>query len=177
MFAGSRFCAHCGAEVTREMEAGAKPLPCPRCKDEAMQSLLLGTTAVRECGACGGLWLDPQSLQRLVDKREEHTGVIHALSAAAPKSKVTQDVVKYLPCPICEKFMNRVNFARASGIIVDMCKEDGVWLDRGELRRIMEFVEAGGMTVSRQREQEKIAQANATAWFAALSGTGSQLKP
>lgn len=155
MFAGSRFCARCGAEATRE-QLDAKPLPCPRCKREEMQSLKLGTTTVHECGACGGLWLDPRSLQHLCDTREEHSSVVGALATRVPTSGAPLETIKYLPCPVCTKLMNRVNFAHSSGVIVDVCKTDGVWLDRGELNRVIDFVEAGGMTVSRQREREKL---------------------
>ena len=169
MFVGSRYCPQCGAEARRDADADATPLPCPRCKQEGMKSLRLGTTAVRECEACGGLWLDPPSLQRLVDDRKEHANVIHALNAVVPTSQTALDVVKYLPCPICKKLMNRVNFARSSGVIVDMCKEDGVWLDRGELRRVMEFVGAGGLTDSRQREAGQHARVTVTTWFSGLS--------
>src|SRR4051812_34973959 len=62
MFAGSRFCARCGAEARRELVAEDVALSCPRCR-EAMQALRLGGTTARECSACGGLWLDPASLQ------------------------------------------------------------------------------------------------------------------
>jgi Zn-finger nucleic acid-binding protein len=51
-----------------------------------------------------------------------------------------------------------MNFAKSSGVILDVCKNDGVWLDRGELQRVLGFVDAGGMTVSREREKEKLAE-------------------
>jgi Zn-finger nucleic acid-binding protein len=66
--------------------------------------------------------------------------------------------VRYIPCPTCTKLMNRTNFAQASGVILDVCKQHGVWLDRGELQRVMGFVDAGGMAVSREREKEKLAE-------------------
>ena len=36
--------------------------------------------------------------------------------------------------------MNRVNFGRLSGTIVDVCKGHGTFLDPGELHRIVEFI-------------------------------------
>ena len=54
--------------------------------------------------------------------------------------------------------MNRVNFAHSSGVILDVCKTDGVWLDRSELQRVLGFVDAGGMTVSRARERERLVE-------------------
>jgi Zn-finger nucleic acid-binding protein len=157
MFAGSRFCAHCGAEATRELLLEEQALACPRCR-ESMQALKLGSTVARECGACGGLWLDPASLQRLTDAREESSGVITALAARVATATVAPDVVRYIPCPTCEKLMNRVNFAHSSGVVLDVCKNHGVWLDRGELQRVLGFVQAGGLTIARERERERLVE-------------------
>src|SRR5690242_17849813 len=68
---GARYCASCGAAMLRAVDEDASPLPCPRCAD-TMAALTLGDVDVRECGACGGLWLDPATLQRLCDAREQH---------------------------------------------------------------------------------------------------------
>ena len=54
--------------------------------------------------------------------------------------------------------MNRINFARCSGVIVDVCKGHGTWFDRDELSRIIEFIRAGGLESSRAREKEEIKQ-------------------
>jgi Zn-finger nucleic acid-binding protein len=157
MFKGSRFCGACGAEAIREVLDDETPLSCPRCK-ESMEHMRLGGTTLRTCLACGGLWLDPESLQRLCDTREERSSVVSVLAARVPTSSVSPDVVRYIPCPTCTKLMNRTNFAQASGVILDVCKQHGVWLDRGELQRVMGFVDAGGMAVSREREKEKLAE-------------------
>lgn len=154
MFMGSRFCARCGAEATRAVVDEETPLSCPRC-GEGMQSLRLGGTSVHECAACGGLWIDPASLQRLCDAREEHSAVANALAARIPTA-TAPDVVRYVPCPRCAKLMNRVNFSKSSGVIMDVCKTDGVWLDRGELQRVIDFVEHGGLTLAREREREHL---------------------
>jgi Zn-finger nucleic acid-binding protein len=52
--------------------------------------------------------------------------------------------------------MNRINFARCSGVIVDVCKGHGTWFDREELSRIVEFIRAGGLEASRAKEKEEI---------------------
>ena len=157
MFAGSRFCAHCGAEATREHVDEEKPLKCPRCRED-MQALRLGSVTARECAQCGGLWLDPASLQALATAREEGAGVVSALAARVPQNTTPPDVVRYVPCPRCDKLMNRSNFARSSGVILDVCKAHGVWLDRGELQRVIHFVESGGLTVAREREREELVE-------------------
>ena len=155
MFAGSRFCARCGAEATRELIEEEKPLVCPRCR-EPMQALRLGATTARECSACGGLWLDPASLQRLSDQREEHADVVSMLALRTPTVPTPPDVVRYVPCPVCEKLMNRKNFAQSSGVVLDVCTHHGVWLDRGELERVLGFVAGGGLARARARERERL---------------------
>ena len=56
--------------------------------------------------------------------------------------------------------MNRVNFGTNSGVIVDRCKDHGVWLDGGELRQLFEWMKAGGKLLQQEREaeQRKIAE-------------------
>ena len=52
--------------------------------------------------------------------------------------------------------MNRNNFAKASGVIVDICKQHGVWFDADELPKIVDFIQKGGMEIARQREKNEI---------------------
>jgi len=35
--------------------------------------------------------------------------------------------------------MNRINFGRTSGVIVDVCKKHGTWFDGGELTQVIAF--------------------------------------
>jgi len=50
--------------------------------------------------------------------------------------------------------MNRSNFARSSGVIIDICKQHGVWFDADELPKIIAFITKGGL--AKQREKEKM---------------------
>jgi hypothetical protein len=52
--------------------------------------------------------------------------------------------------------MNRVNFARCSGVIVDVCRLHGTWFDRDELRHIVEFIRGGGLDKARVIEIEEL---------------------
>ena len=49
--------------------------------------------------------------------------------------------------------MNRVNFGKVSGVIVDVCKAHGTWFDPGELTRVVAFAAAGGLERTRAREK------------------------
>ncbi len=50
----------------------------------------------------------------------------------------------YRPCAICGELMNRRNYGRDSGIIIDVCGDHGVWFDADELARILTWIRAGG---------------------------------
>jgi len=64
--------------------------------------------------------------------------------------------ISYAPCPQCGQLMNRVNFARCSGVVVDVCRGHGTWFDRDELREIVEFIRAGGLELARQKEKHEL---------------------
>jgi Zn-finger nucleic acid-binding protein len=123
-----------------------------------MQALRLGDTTARECAACGGLWLDPHSLQCLSDAREARAEIVSVLGARVPTVATPPDVVRYVPCPQCGRLMNRKNFAQSSGVVLDVCATHGIWLDRGELERVLGFVSGGGLARARAREQQRLVE-------------------
>jgi Zn-finger nucleic acid-binding protein len=52
--------------------------------------------------------------------------------------------------------MNRVNFGKRSGVIVDACAQHGTWFDADELRRVVEFVRDGGLERARVQERRQL---------------------
>lgn len=154
MFLGSKFCGHCGANAYQaELLDDANPGDCPRCKVN-LQSLKIDAVAVRECERCGGFWSGVETFENLCASKEQQASIIGFIgSYAHPNSN--PPAVSYVPCPDCKQLMNRSNFARSSGVIIDMCKQHGVWFDAGELPKIIEFIDKGG--IDRAREKEKIA--------------------
>jgi Zn-finger nucleic acid-binding protein len=54
--------------------------------------------------------------------------------------------------------MNRNNFARSSGVVIDTCKQHGIWFDAEELPRIVEFIRKGGLDRAREKEKLQIEQ-------------------
>ncbi len=52
--------------------------------------------------------------------------------------------------------MNRLNFGRISGTVIDVCRGHGVFLDAGELHAIATFISEGGLDRARQREKEDL---------------------
>ena len=58
----------------------------------------------------------------------------------------------YLPCPCCGSRMNRLNFKRISGVVIDRCRDCGWWLDAGELESIPAFIAAGGIEQAKAQQ-------------------------
>ena len=117
-----------------------------------MRAVRFGGADMYLCDKCSGLWVDPITLQRLVADRLKPSPLLGTGIAAPPPERISLQHVEYAPCPICKNLMNRVNFAHTSGVIVDVCTPHGTWFDADELRRVLEFVTAGGLEAARARE-------------------------
>lgn len=143
-------CSRCGAQVTRH-EAAPTDLACPACKTKLVHTSV-GDAHLDSCNACGGVWVAQKEFERIAGGREERGGVLGALPGEGPRGPIQAEDIRYRPCALCGKFMNRVNYARNSGVILDACKDHGLWFDRDELRRVLAFIEAGGLDKNRERE-------------------------
>jgi len=151
MFLGAKYCSHCGARADRT-EADTKTVRnCPRCRINT-RAIVIGQADLRECARCEGIWADAETLQRVCTNREEQAAVL-GVAAVIPKSaSMPLEKISYLPCPVCRSLMQRVNFARCSAVIVDVCRSHGTWFDKDELRRVVEFIQAGGIEKARAHE-------------------------
>jgi Zn-finger nucleic acid-binding protein len=151
VFAGAKFCSHCGAAIAREEIPDDQKLPCPRCNVN-MEMIVVGNTNLRECPTCEGIWADTESLQRICADREQQAAVLGIPRTLPDDNSNSLEKVRYIPCPICKTLMNRVNFANCSHVVVDVCRTHGTWFDKDELRRIVEFIRSGGLDAARARE-------------------------
>ncbi len=136
-----------------------RPRICPRCR-LTLKSIDLSTKKsflIERCERCYGLFFDPNELEALLEKETAHVyGIDFQRLGRLMQEKHTGSFpVAYLKCPVCLTPMHRVNFGSRSGVIVDRCKDHGVWLDNGELHQLLEWVKSGGALLHRQREEEK----------------------
>lgn len=149
MFDSATFCPSCGARRSRtEYPADAR---CPACRG-AMADVTVGETPLLDCQKCDGLWIAAEAFERLCSSKEAQAAVLHQ---PAPEPRAMERV-RYRPCLQCGTMMNRVNFAKVSGTVVDVCKNHGTFLDRGELQAIVHFIQGGGLERSRQRQIEDL---------------------
>ena len=152
MFAGAAFCEKCGARRARA-ERDDTSVKCPGCRSE-FQQIAMGATTMLECGACDGVWVDADVFERVCADKETQAAVLHSLSRREAASPIAR--VQYRPCPRCGKMMNRVNFGKLSGTVVDVCKGHGTFLDAGELHQIVTFILEGGLERTRERQREEL---------------------
>ena len=152
MFFGSKFCGHCGAEAAKAEIAQDQALgKCPRCKVDLVK-LDVGSTDLRQCERCDGMWADVDTFETICADRERQSAVLffidkkQAIQEGRPK-------ISYVPSPDCGQLMNRSNFAQSSGVIIDVCKHHGVWFDADELPKIISFIQRGGMEMAREKER------------------------
>lgn len=150
MFIGAKFCSHCGARADRGESETEATRRCPRCRVK-MEGVTVGASNLLECPKCEGIWVDAASLEKICADREQQAAVL-GMAVSLPHESGALETVRYIPCPVCNKLMNRVNFANCSHVIVDVCKAHGTWFDKDELRRIVEFIRAGGLEQARARQ-------------------------
>jgi len=132
---------------------------CPAC-DVPMQTIdlnLEGTFMIERCGKCMGLFFDHSELEALLEKSVSNVFRIdlNMLDAMTREQTPGSTRVRYFKCPVCRKIMNRINFGYRSGVIIDHCRDHGVWLEGGELKRLFEWKKAGGEILNRRRQGER----------------------
>lgn len=155
-------CSGCGRELRDRVAQAAGTHACPACESTTLARIGEGARAVDECPRCGGQFVAHDVLQRLCEER------LQLGTKQAPQVPGRLGPVRYLPCPTCQKRMNRKNFGERSGVVVDVCKDHGVWLDTGELPRVLAFVERGGLGEAARRQQDAAREAKRKALGAAF---------
>jgi len=156
IFEGSNFCPLCGAKAVSPERTEDRPAgKCPRCRSGLTETLVSGAR-LDECDRCGGVWCDVDTFESICSEKERQAAVIQRLRGASNDSAETS--VRYVPCPVCSELMNRSNFAKVSGIVIDTCRPHGMWFDARELPGIIEFIDKGGMDLAREKEKLKIAE-------------------
>jgi Zn-finger nucleic acid-binding protein/predicted RNA-binding Zn-ribbon protein involved in translation (DUF1610 family) len=158
MFVGSKFCPHCGAAAVVAAAGPEMPHLCPRCETEHLSRLAVANVQMEECQHCGGLWVAEEIFNRICALKEMQEA---AIAVPLPPPLRAENHVRYLKCPQCSKLMNRYNFADRSGVVLEKCKGHGIWLDRDELRHVIEFIRSGGLALAHEREMEEYARQQA----------------
>lgn len=133
---------------------------CPHC-DVLLSSTVIAAgqqVVIERCEKCLGLFFDPAELDMVTKSptaSADEVDLVRLTHLVEEETPNELPGVKYVKCPTCRELMNRRQYGTRSGVIVDECADHGVWLDRGELRRILVWVRAGGPGHSDLREAER----------------------
>jgi Zn-finger nucleic acid-binding protein len=151
----SRFCTACGVAFSPEtVQAEGHELPCPVCGC-LMPARAVGGVGINECTECNGLWVPEDRLDVLISraieaKQSANPDLLKSFQPRVKGANPAAQKVSYRKCPQCEAFMQRRNFRRSSGVIIDRCFDHGTWLDADELEQITGFILSGGRPKSEQ---------------------------
>jgi Zn-finger nucleic acid-binding protein len=159
-------CDYCGSRndtdlvgvhyfTTHELESERT---CPRCtiRLRTIDLNINGRFLIERCDDCLGLFFDPNELEALLEATVANVFSIDRRQLDSINALKKSDYgVSYIKCPVCSTIMNRVNFGLKSGVIVDRCREHGVWLDGGELKHLFAWMKAGGKLLQQERAEEQ----------------------
>lgn len=149
----ARFCIECAQPIRPQEVVEREPSArqCPRCQTP-LQARASEAIGFDECPGCLGLWLPAEAFKLVCENKVEEYR--HNPLPSGGRGNVPVDPVSYIKCPDCGAVMNRQNYGRTSGVIIDQCSAHGVWLDNSELERIARYIAEGGLARARQHEAE-----------------------
>ncbi|MCA1562916.1 MAG: zinc ribbon domain-containing protein [Acidobacteria bacterium] len=151
MFAGSAFCPTCGARLAR-LEHGDAAARCPACRS-VMQSVDVGPTALMECAACDGVWVNADAFERLCTDQDMQAAVLHRFCRADRSSHRPGTLP---PVRAVRQIDEPRQLRPPVRTVVDVCRGHGTYLDAGKLHRIVSFIHAGGLERARARRMEEL---------------------
>ena len=108
---------------------------------------------IERCPDCLGMFFDHGEVEQLLLEKTHDLPKVD-------KDRITRIAehyghnhrATYLPCPVCQHSMSHRNFGGNSGVILDRCVDHGLWIQGGELRRLMEWWASGGKKLRHRRE-------------------------
>ncbi len=151
-------CTRCGADLPREeLSTSAVGKPCPDCR-VPLVARTTGVLSYAECARCGGLFLSSKVFGRVVEGADARAAAQVVDGEKAPAAEKLPVRFHYRRCPWCAGLMTRRNYGPGSGVILDLCGKHGVFLDRGELTAVVEFLGSGGFERTKRRERERLTE-------------------
>jgi len=159
------FCPYCGVRQQIDLreinfrDLGAEEsMPCPHC-ETALDVIEFETdppVTIERCTTCYGMFFNPGELEYLLEQNTNPFVWLdfNGMEQIAADFGNEREIV-YRKCPLCAERMHHINFGGRSGVILDQCGKHGVWVEGGELRRLMEWWRAGGKHVHQAHEAER----------------------
>ena len=110
---------------------------CPRCEKE-LEKAIFYNTEVDYCSQCLGIFFEEDELRQSKDERDRGLRWLDIdLWKDKNKFKIAYGIRL---CPFCRLPLYEIYYAD-SRVIVDVCNVcKGIWLDRGEFKKIVEYL-------------------------------------
>ena len=105
---------------------------CPRCQ-ESLSTTSMGIVEIETCCGCGGMWLDVNELEIVVEKAQSMLNCRELPDLKDIAAPLEEDIE--MKCPKCiDTSLRAFIYAFDSGIELDKCPLcKGLWLDKSEL--------------------------------------------
>lgn len=111
-----------------------------------------------KCPSCHGIWFEGGELSDAGELPYSELMQAFQDQLDAASAQPAPGAANELPCPRCQKPLDRHQYDVSSGIVVDSCLDGhGVWLDRGEVIAIHRYLEES----AKDLPPEKLAELNA----------------
>lgn len=111
---------------------------CPKCKIE-LKPKEIGETTIDECLKCKGVWFDEDELRKVKDFTDPDLNWLD-FEIWKHEDQFKQKESSLI-CPNCKTNTKAINYGDTS-IEVDYCPDcKGIWLDKGEFKKIIEALE------------------------------------
>lgn len=113
-------------------------MECPNKHKEPLQKVLFHNVEVDYCSECLGIWFDEDELRLAKDDRDKQLDWLD-FDVWRDKSKFEVFNINKR-CPVCRIPFVQVAYDNSS-VKIDFCKHcNGLWLDRGEFKQIMVYL-------------------------------------
>jgi Zn-finger nucleic acid-binding protein len=142
----------CGNRMDPYREMPVPSALCPRCNIGLVRRMV-GDAHVEECRLCAGIFVAIELIPRVVDALDLGGEVMVGFPPTAPAA--VPGTIAYRKCPRCSNLMNRKLFATGAKVIVDICRQHGIWFDDAELRAVAVFAAGGGMERAAIRDADE----------------------
>jgi Zn-finger nucleic acid-binding protein len=100
------------------------------------------------------LFLNRKAFEIMADRARDQVlpeQLLEAKSAdQTPAGSSQEPAAFYRKCPECDKHMNRRSFGGKSGVVIDICRDHGLWFDAQELGTILKWIKQGGEARARR---------------------------
>jgi len=111
-------------------------MKCPRDGTE-LQKVVVMDVELDKCHKCDGIWCDRGEMEKLRDSRTADIEEIIEEEYGNPEFVESPEKVE-AKCPRCGGRLRNYNYSYIAPVVIDSCaKCFGVWLDDGELNKIV----------------------------------------